>query len=160
MKFSSSKIYRILFKTLIAFALVVLIYIVYSVSQLVISNHTGRRRVFSLDHAAILAACREMITSYDQFDSDFQPLTRDSSKGLSFSSVDGGFSYENDSRLPDDLRALEPSHIHISTNYIKIFLSRPRRYYLYALLDDDDEANSYGHPSRVLLTNGLWYGHF
>lgn len=156
MNFPTHRSWHRVLKSIFCLLGLISICIILYTSHLFVSNTTARRRIINADHASVLEACRDMITSFDRYVGESSPVTSDGSIWLSFWSVDGGFSYDNDSRLPDVLRVFKPTKANISTNSVLLVLRRPRRHYLYAVLEDD---KSYGHP-KIELINGLWYGHY
>lgn len=143
------------FKLVIA---VMLSFVAYLVVTPILMRILARHRLLNADHEAVLAESRAIIKSYDQLTNEWG-LVSANEKGMSFWSLETGYTYHDDPRLPTAIRGLQPKGILVSTNYLYIHLRRPARTYIVADLDNysaEFRAKRYSEHS-ICLTNGLWY---
>ena len=135
-----------------------LLCLAYLICVPVVMKIVARHRVLNADHQKVLAECRAMIKSYDKLTNEWG-LVSENEKGLSFWSLDTGYTYHDDPRLPSAIRDLQPASILVSRSYMYIYLRRPARTYILADLDGytaENRAKRYSTNS-ICLTNGLWY---
>jgi hypothetical protein len=123
------------------------------------AGRSGADRVLHGDHAELLSACRQMISHYGSYTSDFDNPTSPKSgeKGLQFWSVEDGYTYETDPRLPKAIRKIEPMWACVGTNYIYIHLKPPSRSVIIADGGGASAMISNRFGPLTLLTNGLWF---
>ena len=127
----------------------------------VVCDWLGYRHIARSDHAELLRACRQMISSYGSYSSDFDNPnpSRKEEKGLSFWNIRDGYTYETDPRLPKAIRTIEPIYVYIGTNYLTINLRYPSRTVIVADGGGASAVISNRFRNLSMLTNGLWFCH-
>lgn len=116
-------------------------------------------RVLHGDHAELLRACRQMISNYGSYSSEFSnPASPQSGeKGLSFWRDEGGYSIETDPRVPKAIKQIEPMEAVVGTNYMYIRFKPPSRSLIIADGGGASAMISNRFGRLALLTNGLWF---
>jgi hypothetical protein len=106
------------------------------------------------DHAALLAACREVIAKRGSYQVD--PGTRGVGEGTP--EFQRANPHSQDPRIPEVIRALRPAYITVDADHVRLeFGGGPYHYGVIGWADGVAPAwTSTGAHSRELL-HGLWY---
>ena len=114
------------------------------------SNHERVQLLYQTDHAALLTACREVITNRQVYSPDRTRLKPDNSNMFLID--------PHDPRIPAVIVTLEPSYILATDSNVVIELHGAFDHYGVNAFTEDTACNRTNHfPNPFKLTPGLWY---
>jgi len=132
------------FRNAILVAGSVLIIVIVSIYIITIPGRRGRERILSANHPALLAACRELITTRQSYSNEQQVSWAD---GIYINGNSPQFR-----RAPQIIQDLRPLHIRVNPHCVLIYVALPPRAVVFGYAEGAEQFGT------TKLIDGLWLG--